>query len=98
MVIFDYDSISVYEYTLYWPTAWGSGSTVTCLGSVGLVNLVNSGDPGVTMTFPCVVSGVNGAAYLPVAYTWLLPGDRRPIEIGARIETQATTVVVDCRR
>jgi hypothetical protein len=90
MVIFDYDSLSGYEYNLTWPAEWGSASTQACVGDLGVGQLVNPGDPGIAYTLSggaCKISGVNAAAFLPVAYSWFAPTSDGEIAFAANGNT-----------
>jgi hypothetical protein len=95
MVIFNYDSLFVYEYSLDWPGEWGSCSTEIC-GGAGIVNLVNPGDPGVAifMTDGCKTGAVN--PFLVVAYHYFLPASPGQIRIRANRATNSIGIV-DCR-
>jgi hypothetical protein len=84
LVIFDYDSLSGYEYDLNWPAEWGSASTQVCVGDLGVGQIIYPSDPGLAYTLSggtCKISGVNAAAFLPVAYSWLAPNSDGEIEI-----------------
>jgi len=99
MVIFDYDSISVYEYNLLWPAGWGSTSTQICLGSgVGVISVTDTlVSRGIAMFFDCKASGTAGApAFLPVAYHWFAPISDGEIEIWPNLDS-GNLGVVDCR-
>jgi hypothetical protein len=94
MVIFDYDSMFVYEYTLEWPADWGSCSTVICGGS-GIQNLKYTGDPGVAIFLDACAIGAT-KPFRVVAYHYFLPTSNGQIKIMPNGSTN-NIGIVDCR-
>jgi hypothetical protein len=82
LVVFDYDSLSMVEYGLTWPSDWSTASTFVCVsGAISVGGIVNPGD-GIAMAWnaegtgckiPTGHSGGNTAPFFVTSYTWLMP-------------------------
>jgi hypothetical protein len=76
LVVYDWDSVTVVEYGLDWPSAWGTSYYHGYCGDLVIGAITNPGD-GVSMawTVPneCRVKGENEPAFWPVGYNTLYP-------------------------
>lgn len=84
-VLYDYDSLTVFEFGLDWPTEWGTAAFTPCGGPIVVGSIVNPGD-GVALSFPsCQISaghaGANRPAIWTHCWTWLIPTSDGEIEI-----------------
>lgn len=84
-VLYDWDSLTVFEFGLIWPTDWGTASFTPCPGPIVVGGILNSGD-GASLAFPsCQISAGHAGATRPAfwthCYVWLIPSTNGEIEI-----------------
>jgi hypothetical protein len=83
-VLFNYDSMLVYEYGLDWPADWGTGSFTACPGAIVVGGITEPGD-GVAFSYAdCQIAqrvGGTKANFFISSWTWLLPASNGQINI-----------------
>jgi hypothetical protein len=103
LVVFDYDSLTVVEYGLTWPSDWGTASTHVCIANSLVVgSIVNPGDGmafawiGATCKIPSDRPGGNTPPFFVTSYSWMLPTGPGEIRMKDDPPTQEIGVV-ECR-
>lgn len=84
-VLYDFDSLTVFEFGLSWPADWLTGEFTACAGPIVVGGIVNPGD-GASLAFPsCQISagltGANRPAFWTHCWVWLIPASNGEIEI-----------------
>lgn len=98
-VLYDYDSLLVFEFGLNWPADWGTGEFQKCSGPIQVGAIQYPGD-GVSLAFPdCQISQWAGGTRPNIwtyCWVWLIPQSAGEIEI-LPSPASGDLCIIDCR-